>query len=56
MKELLEVIEQAKAYGGRLHDFLNDVTRCGLQTQFESVCENVGLIAYMLQFESSHLI
>ena len=30
-------------------DFLAEVTSVGLQTQYEAVCENLGLIAYLVQ-------
>ena len=30
-------------------DFLGEVTSVGLQTQYEAVCENLGLIAYLVQ-------
>jgi len=40
-------------YNDKLQDFLDDVTSVGLQAQYEAVTENLGLIAYLLQWEQS---
>ncbi len=50
---LLHWIQKVNSFSARLREFLDDVTRCGLQKQYESVCENVGLMAFLLQSESS---
>jgi hypothetical protein len=54
MTKILSTIERVRHFSQRLKEFLNDVTRCGLQKQFESVCENIGLIAFLLQTEPRH--
>jgi hypothetical protein len=44
-------VDKVRNFSSRLHEFMSDVTRCGLQKQYESVCENIGLIAFLLQSE-----
>ena len=39
--------------GSSFQDFLEEVTSVGLQTQYEAVTENLGLIAYLIQWEHS---
>ncbi len=51
MTSLMATIDKVRHFSTRLREFLCDVTRCGLQKQFESVCENIGLIAFLLQTE-----
>ena len=54
MPKILSTIDRVRSFSQRLREFLNDVTRCGLQKQFESVCENIGLIAFLLQTEPKY--
>ena len=54
MHKILSTIDRVRSFSQRLREFLNDVTRCGLQKQFESVCENIGLIAFLLQTEPKY--
>ena len=51
MTKILSTIERVRSFSHRLREFLNDVTRAGLQKHYESVCENIGLIAFLLQTE-----
>lgn len=53
MTTILSTIDRVRNFSSRLRDFLCDVTRTGLQKQFESVCENIGLIAFLLHSEPS---
>jgi hypothetical protein len=50
---LLQTVDKINSFSARLREFLGDVTRCGLQKQYESVCENIGLMAFLLQTEPS---
>ena len=54
MPKILSTIDRVRSFSQRLREFLNDVKRCGLQKQFESVCENIGLIAFLLQTEPKY--
>ena len=51
MTKILSTIEHVCSFSHRLREFLNNVTRCGLQKYYESVCENIGVIAFLLQTE-----
>ncbi|XP_040573883.1 uncharacterized protein [Lepeophtheirus salmonis] len=51
MNAIITMIEKVRNFSDRLREFLCDVTRCGLQKQCESVCENIGLMAFLLQSE-----
>ena len=51
MAAIMGVLDKVRGFTLRLREFLTDVTRTGLQRQFESVCENIGLIAFLLQSE-----
>lgn len=51
MTSVISTVDKVHKFSQRLREFLSDVTRCGLQKQFESVCENIGLIAFLLQSE-----
>lgn len=48
---ILGAVEKARDFGARLAEFMGDVVRCGLHNQYESVCENIGLMAFLLQTE-----
>jgi hypothetical protein len=50
---IMTTVARVRNFSDRLREFLGDVTRCGLQKQFESVCENIGLIAFLLHAEPS---
>jgi hypothetical protein len=54
LTKIVATIERVRSFSQRLREFLNDVTRSGLQKQYESVCENIGLIAFLLQTEPKH--
>ncbi len=54
MTKILSTVERVRSFSQRLRELLNDVTHAGLQRQFESVCENIGLIAFLLQTEPKH--
>lgn len=55
MTKILSTVERVRSFSHRLREFLNDVTyQSGLQKQFESVCENIGLIAFLLQTEPKY--
>jgi hypothetical protein len=51
LTSLVGLLERLRGFSDRLREFLGDVTRCGLQKQHEAVCENVGLIAFLMQTE-----
>ena len=51
LSSILSAVDKARDFSGRLREFMADVTRCGLQNQYESVCENIGLMAFLLQTE-----
>jgi len=53
MSSILATMEKVRVFSERLREFLRDVTNVGLQKQYESVCENLGLMAFLLQAEPS---
>ena len=54
LTKIIATIDRVRSFSHRLREFLNDVTRSGLQKQYESVCENIGLIAFLLQTEPKY--
>ena len=53
MSAIMAAVEKVRSFSERFREFMNDVTKAGLQKQYESVCENIGLIAFILQSEPS---
>ncbi len=51
MSSIMSAVCKVRDFSRRLREFLTDVTTCGLQQQYEAVCENIGLIAFLLQAE-----
>jgi len=51
---IYQVIERVKQFSTKLRDFLEEVTTVGLQAQYEAVTENLGLIAYLMQWEQPY--
>ena len=49
---ILEAVDRVKAFSMKMRTFMRDVINCGLQRQYESVCENIGLMAFVLQSET----
>ena len=48
---VLSAVDRVRAFSDKLRAFLREVTTKGLQRQYESVCENIGLMAFVLQTE-----
>merc|ERR1719273_1142689 len=53
LHNIYQTISRVRDFSCKLRDFLAEVTSVGLQTQYEAVCENLGLIAYLVQCEPS---
>jgi len=53
LHNIYQTISRVREFSCKLRDFLAEVTSVGLQTQYEAVCENLGLIAYLVQCEPS---
>jgi hypothetical protein len=52
---LMELLEKVRTFCHRFHEFLDDVeSNGGFSKQHKSVCENVGLIAFLLQTERAN--
>lgn len=54
LQAILETVDRVKAFSLKMRTFMRDVTTCGLQRQYESVCENIGLMAFVLQCEAGN--
>eukprot|EP00090_Calanus_glacialis_P000847 TRINITY_DN10598_c0_g1_i1.p1 TRINITY_DN10598_c0_g1~~TRINITY_DN10598_c0_g1_i1.p1 ORF type:complete len:473 (+),score=138.14 TRINITY_DN10598_c0_g1_i1:101-1519(+) len=53
LHNIYQTIDRVKLFSGKLKGFLDEVTSVGLQAQYEAVTENLGLIAYLIQWEQS---
>ena len=51
MNNVKLLIDRVKLYSVKLKEFLDNVTSVGLQTQYEAVTENLGLIAFLIHSE-----
>ena len=51
LNNIYMTLGKVREFSWRLREFLAEVTGQGLQTQYESVCENIGLMAYLMQCE-----
>ncbi|XP_059082922.1 uncharacterized protein LOC131880337 [Tigriopus californicus] len=53
MKIIEEHLEAIRQYAHRLRDFMSEVIKYGLQDQYEPICENIGLICFLIQNDPS---
>jgi len=53
LHNIYQTIDRVKIFSAKLKEFLEEVTSVGLQAQYEAVTENLGLIAYLIQWEQS---
>jgi len=53
LHNIYQTIARVRQFSCKLKEFLDDVTSVGLQAQYEAVTENLGLIAYLIQWEQS---